>query len=85
MKFDFTHTQSTQEANQCARCKAHLSMATGRGEPKPGDISCCIKCGFVMVFEDHHYLREITSEELASLHPETKAQAAIHLLHKSAQ
>lgn len=60
----------------CPRCSYACDAATapeGHSRPKPGDISCCLKCGAPMEFAAGAAPRWLTFEEIDRLAPETKA------------
>jgi len=63
---------------KCPRCGAVLDQATspnGRG-PVVGDISICVECRAVAVF-DVEGLREISAAEFAALPPMAHVQIAL--------
>ena len=53
--------------NTCPKCKSILDGATSTSEdvsPQEGDISICLYCLEVLVFNENGGLREITDQEL---------------------
>jgi hypothetical protein len=51
----------------CLSCGKPLDGATCVGRdaaPDPGDITICIYCGHIMVFDDNLKLRELSDEEV---------------------
>lgn len=55
----------------CPNCNAQLDDATNLDDeslrPKPGDVSCCIKCAAVLEYQDDMTLRVLSSDELLDL------------------
>lgn len=52
--------------NLCAVCNHELDGATqvgGENKPNPGDVSICVRCANVAVFDDDLKLRQPTAEE----------------------
>jgi hypothetical protein len=50
--------------NVCLKCRKLLDRASHpEAEPEPGDLSICIECGHVMVFDDGLRFRAPTPEE----------------------
>jgi hypothetical protein len=62
----------------CAYCGHPLDAATamddGPTKPKPGDITMCIKCGFLLVFDDAMKMAKPDQALLAEAleHPDVK-------------
>ena len=53
--------------SRCLRCGKPLDAATdfaGKAVPKPGDISICMGCNYVMAFASDLSMRELTDAEL---------------------
>lgn len=55
----------------CGNCGHALTQATGvRGEavaPKPGDVTICVECGNVMIFNEVMDVRKVTHEDLVRM------------------
>ena len=53
---------------KCLRCHHKLDAASCLADdaavPKPGDITICIKCGYLMTFTDDLSFRDLTEEEV---------------------
>ena len=53
---------------KCLRCHHKLDAASCLADdaavPKPGDITICIKCGYLMTFADDLSFRDLTEEEI---------------------
>jgi hypothetical protein len=62
----------------CPRCGRILdgAMHLDNSTPDPGDITICIECSTLSVFDDKLHLREPTDEEMADMlahpHPDLK-------------
>lgn len=57
---------------RCPECRSTLDGATGVDHderPKPGDVSLCLYCGTILVFEEDR-LRRAQEKDLAEI-PET--------------
>lgn len=53
--------------NKCLACGKDISAATGVGGarmPKPNDISLCLYCGHLMLFDHQLLLRNPTDDEM---------------------
>lgn len=48
------------------------------GRPRSGDVSVCLYCGTIMVFDDARQEREITPEELEALDPRLRNTAVMY-------
>lgn len=63
--------RSIQEDNKCPRCKATIdaseSISQEKAQPSEGDISVCLYCAAILVFQKDLTMRECTREELNSL------------------
>lgn len=64
-----------REPYHCPQCGAKHWLASAvhtpeRWAPKPGDLSVCIRCAAVLVFEDGMYLRGATLAERVAGGPE---------------
>lgn len=55
--------ESCIQANHCLQCRARLDRASGKGEPRPGDLTVCISCGHLMVFTEDLSFREPNPQE----------------------
>ena len=73
------------KASNCPFCEYQHDGATqinGNNLPKPGDVSICIKCGLVGVFDDNLDVRKPTAKEEAEFKKDdtiTEAQKSILL------
>lgn len=57
----------------CPVCGTLLNAAsffTGESSPRPGDLSVCIECTAILVFQADLTVQGISEEELESLPPE---------------
>lgn len=52
---------------KCLYCGKAICAATGEGEPRPGSLSVCIRCGAVSKFADDLTLRAFTASEERAL------------------
>lgn len=70
--------QSTATPRQtCPRCQYSFDRAAGAftdRNPKPGDITLCLRCGHAMVFREDFTIRSITEQEYDDLGMEEKAE-----------
>lgn len=62
---------------RCLRCGHKFDLGTiitteGKERPGPGDFSLCIKCAFVMRFDENLTVRELTFDEYMELPEETR-------------
>lgn len=51
---------------RCLKCNYRMDCTTeafGEGMPKAGDLSMCMMCGYLMVFNEDLTVRELTPEE----------------------
>jgi hypothetical protein len=55
----------------CLNCGALLEAATGNGRPRPGDLTACLQCGAVMLFDDDLTVRRMTQEEADLIRSDT--------------
>lgn len=66
------------EPSPCPRCDRWLDRTShGRGAavlPKPGDLTLCIGCCALLVFDDNMRLAEPSAEILADIDAETMAE-----------
>lgn len=56
--------------SHCLYCNKLFDRCTSVEDekaPKPGDLTCCIRCGCVMAFDKDMRVRAITEEELQEL------------------
>jgi len=62
--------------DRCPMCDCRIEAAStpGKASPHPGDVSVCISCTSVLVFNDDLRLREMSRDEFANLHPENKSE-----------
>lgn len=54
----------------CLKCGYKIDGSAGigcEGKPKAGDVSICIKCGNIAVFDDNLYVRKPTDIEQKAL------------------
>lgn len=61
-----TVTDLRDNPSACSACGAHLSAATGADNddrPNEGDVSVCITCGNITIFDENLKLRPATPEE----------------------
>lgn len=47
----------------CVECKHVMDRVSGAGRPTPGDVTLCIRCGSLNVFDDALMLRMPTLDE----------------------
>lgn len=74
MPREYTISTSRQPARQCPSCHTVHDAATGIGVgrqaspvlPTTGDITCCSRCGAVLVFLERGF-RVATDEEFSAL------------------
>lgn len=61
--------------SQCPDCGYATDSSTHVGvenhEPRPGDLSVCINCGYVSIFNDILVLKPLPTNLWDQLHPET--------------
>lgn len=63
----------------CPRCHTKFDRVSGIGgkfKPSPGDVSLCIECASLAVFDDHLQLREPTLTELLRIQQSEYGQVA---------
>lgn len=61
---DFNFDVKTQvAASVCCECGAMLDGVSGPCQPSPGDMTLCIYCGCLNVFDDDMLLRRPTDDE----------------------
>lgn len=58
--------------SKCVRCGYVMDMATSLEDPEvnlpnPGDISLCLKCGLLSIFDQNLKLRPPSDEEITNL------------------
>lgn len=64
------------EASECPKCFKRLDTATGIDHmfsPKPGDVSVCVSCSTVLIFEERNQVRIATEDDYESFDDELKA------------
>ena len=70
--------QTTHPENRCPKCGHRLDRATGLqddlAQARPGDLSLCIACGEMLVFEEGLLLRSLAPEEFNALESPLQAQ-----------
>jgi hypothetical protein len=62
-------SHKTNQRNRCLECGHSLELATGLNtehKPNPGDVSICISCSAVAIFDGDLSLRKPTDEEAAN-------------------
>ena len=67
----------------CPECGHVADGATGAGNnttAKPGDVSLCIECACVAIFDEDLQRRKPTTDEIFMLNKDRKLQAFIRLL-----
>jgi len=64
-----TITSTRLPSSACPVCGTLLDAATGKTgtRPKPGDLTLCIKCGEILIFEDDMFLKVAPAQVLESL------------------
>lgn len=60
----------------CGGCGKDLSAATGRGTPKPGDLSMCLDCGSLHRFDKWLKAKPMSADAEAALPAVTKREIA---------
>lgn len=63
------HT-SDMPHGRCLACGHSFDAAscmTDDAQPKPGDISICIECGYIMMFGTNLRVRELTASEMIEI------------------
>ena len=56
--------------SKCTGCSKEVDMASCIGEeakPKAGDVTVCIDCGHIMVFDEDRLLRDPTDSEAVGI------------------
>lgn len=63
----------------CPACGCKLDAAFGIDVqyPEPNDLTVCINCSFILVFDDRLKVRKVTKEDLASLDEETRHKLSL--------
>jgi hypothetical protein len=60
-------TTRFKKGSRCLNCKKVLDSATGLDSdetPSPGDLTVCLTCGHLMVFNEKLKFRELSDEEI---------------------
>lgn len=66
----------------CPWCGYHLDAATGLNKPKPGDVSVCINCLNLLVFNDQIFGEKPTEEKFAELRSDHQLWSTIEQARK---
>lgn len=59
-----THRIGESRCLDCGKVLDAASNAIGDGLPKPGDITICLDCGHIMVFDEHLKVRIPNDQEM---------------------
>lgn len=65
------------DAIECPWCKFEITRQTGEGVPREGDVTICINCLNLNVFQKEGTLRKMTEQEYKQIHPDNLQR--IHL------
>ena len=68
------------KSSRCASCGIELDAARplrATHEPRPGDISICIYCSYIMAYADDLALRELTDKEMIEIAGEPELLKAV--------
>ena len=69
------------KSSRCASCGIELdaarSLEVKTHGPRPGDISICIYCSYIMVYADDLALRELTDKEMIEIAGEPELLKAV--------
>lgn len=85
--------KTNEESRRCPNCNHKHSSAeeigsllrkriSSNAEPKGGDISICIRCAAVNVFNDDLSVRKATAEELQEFGRNVEVKQAISIIKK---
>lgn len=69
-----TYLMTRVPSAPCAGCGKDLSAATGRGNPKPGDLCLCIDCGTLHNFDRLLKVKPMSADAEAALPDATKRE-----------
>lgn len=73
-------TSTTVPTQHCPNCKSLLDAATdvtgAKATPQAGDVTICLSCATVLLFEEGLTVRETTQEDYAKLDYETASGVA---------
>jgi hypothetical protein len=78
MKFDII---TVKEGNRCPNCNAKIpcqTSAIGAHIPVPGDVSICINCQCILVFDETLSTRNPTAAEIEEFKSDTDLWKLIH-------
>ncbi len=67
-------TETKLEGNRCPFCGKLTDYALGPASPQPGDVSVCMSCRNVNVFDEKMGLRKPTAEEACELAADLRIQ-----------
>lgn len=68
------------KSNSCLGCGHHMDMAAqvaGDEKPRPGDVTLCIRCGHVMIFDADLSFRNMNEAEQREIEQDPQVQKVI--------
>ena len=65
-EIDLSFTGQTPKS-KCPSCEHEMDQVTGPEQPKPGDVTICINCRHICIFDDEMKLRNPTDDEAKEL------------------
>lgn len=66
----------------CVDCGYMLDTCSGEADPKPGDITICIRCAGINAFDKNLILRRPTEKELVEIGGDPGMKKIIEAIHR---